>query len=283
MWKSMLIIALTCAIILGTMPSPAQAARDQSPCRQVVSACLGAGFVQGGARNGNGLWRDCINPIMQGWVRRNLLPRLNAALVAACRDRNPTFGQPRQARDRYGVGAVTAGEPVKPTPRPNASADAPLTTSSLPADKPSEAPLPRLKGATQNTGRPPASSPAGAPTSSSPSPIEPKPDSTEAGPEKTAQTADLGPEAIAPDTKSFGVAIGIVDTQPKLRTLWHEISTKHAALVAGLQPRRALRSDNKWQLIAGPFDSVAEATKVCDLFKKENLNCAATAFSGSEL
>ena len=44
-----------------------------------------------------------------------------------------------------------------------------------------------------------------------------------------------------------------------------------------------LASDKNWQLIAGPFDSTAEATQVCGLFKKENLNCEATVFAGDEL
>ena len=58
---------------------------------------------------------------------------------------------------------------------------------------------------------------------------------------------------------------------------------KHAALVAGLQPRRILTADKKWQLIAGPFASTAEATKVCNLFAKERLKCEATAFAGDKL
>jgi hypothetical protein len=44
-----------------------------------------------------------------------------------------------------------------------------------------------------------------------------------------------------------------------------------------------LTPDKKWQLIAGPFGSTAEATQVCGLFKKENLKCEATVFTGDEL
>ena len=46
----------------------------------------------------------------------------------------------------------------------------------------------------------------------------------------------------------------------RLRPLWREFLTNHAALVAGLQPRRVLAPDKKWRLIAGPFGSADEAT-----------------------
>ena len=99
-----------------------------------------------------------------------------------------------------------------------------------------------------------------------------------------AQTANLTPTInIPPDSTRFGIEIGTVEQQAGLQRLWRDIRTNHAALVAGLQPRRMLAPDKKWQLIAGPFASTAEATQVCDLFKKENLKCEATVFAGEEL
>jgi hypothetical protein len=44
-----------------------------------------------------------------------------------------------------------------------------------------------------------------------------------------------------------------------------------------------LAPDKKWQLIACPFGSTAEATQVCGLFKKQNLKCEATIFAGNKL
>jgi hypothetical protein len=63
------------------------------------------------------------------------------------------------------------------------------------------------------------------------------------------------------------------------------IGTRFAAwcFVAGLQARRMLAPDKKWRLIAGPFGSVAEATQNCGLFKKTNLKCEVTAFTGDRL
>jgi hypothetical protein len=105
-----------------------------------------------------------------------------------------------------------------------------------------------------------------------------------AGSRGSTQTASIEPTInIPPSTTSFGIEIGTVETQAGLQHLWRDIRSKHAALVAGLQVRSMLAPDKKWQLIAGPFGSVAEATQVCGLFKKENLKCEATAFAGDEL
>ena len=40
--------------------------RAQDACRQVRKACLDAGFVQGGAKTGNGLQKDCFEPLVSG-------------------------------------------------------------------------------------------------------------------------------------------------------------------------------------------------------------------------
>lgn len=105
-----------------------------------------------------------------------------------------------------------------------------------------------------------------------------------AGSEGPTQAANPGPTIkIPPGTTRFGIEIGTVEKQAGLQRLWRDILTNHPALVAGLQPRRMLAPDKKWQLIAGPFDSTAEATQVCGLFKKENLKCEATVFGGDEL
>jgi len=73
------------------------AAMARGPCAQISAACRDAGFVQGDAKSGNGLQRDCIAPIIQGTVQpRNSnkpLPQVNPQLVAACKAANPSFGQ----------------------------------------------------------------------------------------------------------------------------------------------------------------------------------------------
>jgi YXWGXW repeat-containing protein/sporulation related protein len=149
-------------------------------------------------------------------------------------------------------------------PAPKASAVLPSTTSSISVDKPSTT----TSSATS----------AGSSGSSTPAPA------VQVGSGGPAQTANPEPTInIPPGTTRFGIEIGTVEKQAGLERLWRDILTKHPALVAGLQPRRMLAPDKKWQLIAGPFDSTAEATQLCGLFKKQNLQCEATAFAGDEL
>jgi hypothetical protein len=150
-------------------------------------------------------------------------------------------------------------------PAPQASAVLPTTTSSISVDKPSSTTSSATSaGSSGSSSKPPA------------------PTSTGSG--GSTETASVKPTInIPPSTTRFGIELGIVETQAGLQHLWRDIRSKHAALVAGLQVRRMLAPDKKWQLIAGPFGSVAEATQVCGLFKKENLECEATAFAGDEL
>ena len=67
------------------------------PCEQISAACDNAGFVMGNAKEGNGRAADCIVPIMKGTLQPRKaslpLPQIDPQVVAACRERNPNFGQ----------------------------------------------------------------------------------------------------------------------------------------------------------------------------------------------
>ena len=86
------------AFALGAT-STSHAATAQGPCEEITAACQGAAFAQGAAKTGNGLQLDCIVPIMQGAAPvpkgSKTLPQVDPQLVAACKARNPTFGQRR--------------------------------------------------------------------------------------------------------------------------------------------------------------------------------------------
>jgi sporulation related protein len=167
-------------------------------------------------------------------------------------------------------GEANRGEDALPTPAPEGA---------------------KPEGAKESQSHPPtgpahdtAPSPAGPATASSPapsaaSPSAPAPASTE--------TAALDPIALPPAANDgstrYGIEIGVVAKQDGLRPLWREYLTKHAALVAGLQPRRVLAPDKKWRLIAGPFASAAEAAQACALFKKASQPCEATVYAGDGL
>ena len=91
------------------------------------------------------------------------------------------------------------------------------------------------------------------------------------------------PPAANDGSTRYGIEIGTVAKQDGLRPLWREFLTNHAALVAGLQPRRVLAPDKKWRLVAGPFANAAEAEQACALFKKASRPCEATVYAGDGL
>src|SRR5579862_1009133 len=95
-------VALGCLIAGLALPWTAQAQPPKAPCKQIADACKNAGFVQGDFRQGYGLWRDCVDPIMKGTKQpKNAdkpLPSVNTSLVAACREKNPNFGEGGKAK-----------------------------------------------------------------------------------------------------------------------------------------------------------------------------------------
>jgi hypothetical protein len=102
--KQKLIIMGTICTIVGSLAMPfvsqaaqGQGAKGEGPCKQIVIACENAGFVQGAAKEGNGLWKDCVGPIMQGTPQPHnatrSLPQVNSQIVAECKAKHPNFGQ----------------------------------------------------------------------------------------------------------------------------------------------------------------------------------------------
>jgi N-acetylglucosamine-6-sulfatase len=91
----------TIVVTLGTA-FVAVAASAQGPCEQIAAACRTAGFVQGGTKGGNGLYLDCIQPLMQEVERprraARTLPQVDPQVLAACRQQDPGFGQLRARR-----------------------------------------------------------------------------------------------------------------------------------------------------------------------------------------
>ena len=162
-------------------------------------------------------------------------------------------------------------QPEAPAPDDDASAEAPAA-----AQSPFEAPP-------ATPGSPAADASGAAPPEEAASPQEPAAAST---PPET-ETAALDPITLPPAANDgstrYGIEIGVVAKQDGLRPLWREYLTNHAALVAGLQPRRVLAPDKKWRLIAGPFTSAEEATQACALFKKASRPCEATVYAGDSL
>jgi hypothetical protein len=78
-----------------------QANPEPGPCQQIVAACKSAGFVEGDYKKGYGLHVDCIRPIMNGTPQPpkadKPLPVISPQVVAACKQKNPNFGEGKKA------------------------------------------------------------------------------------------------------------------------------------------------------------------------------------------
>jgi hypothetical protein len=65
-------------------------------CNQIADACKKAGFVKGDWKKGDGLWRDCVDPIMQGKTSApggtKALPSVAGNLISECKAKHPKFG-----------------------------------------------------------------------------------------------------------------------------------------------------------------------------------------------
>ena len=77
--------------------APAQKSNEPpGPCKEIANACRNAGFIKGDWKKGDGLWRDCVDPIMQGKTTApgatKPLPAVDAGLVSSCKAKHPKYG-----------------------------------------------------------------------------------------------------------------------------------------------------------------------------------------------
>ena len=54
------------AEIPSATSTAAPAGKAPGPCKQILASCEQAGFVKGEWKIGKGLYRDCLNPILDG-------------------------------------------------------------------------------------------------------------------------------------------------------------------------------------------------------------------------
>jgi hypothetical protein len=175
--------------------------------------------------------------------------------------------------------APAVAEAPKPTPEP-AAVPAPQ-----PVPTPTAAPKPELAPAVAEAPKP-TPEPAAVPAPPPPAAVAAPETETEVVQEEVAIAA-IDPVTLPPAANDgstrYGIEIGSVGKRDELRPLWREYLTKHAALVAGLQPRRVRAPDNRWRLIAGPFANAQDAEGACSLFKRAERPCAATVYAGDAL
>jgi hypothetical protein len=116
-------MTLTVCSLIGCLAGPLCAQqpvrKEGGPCEQVVQACKSAGFIAGDAREGNGLWADCVGPIMRGTGQPPkatiALPQVSADVVAACKAKRPNFGEGKGPPPKSGQPAPPSGQPDQPS------------------------------------------------------------------------------------------------------------------------------------------------------------------------
>ena len=173
---------------------------------------------------------------------------------------------------------------VAEAPKPPVQPEPVVLAPPPPVPTPTAAPKPELAPAVAEAPKPtpePAAVPAPPPAAVAAPETE-----TEVVQEEVAIAA-IDPVTLPPAANDgstrYGIEIGSVGKRDELRPLWREYLTKHAALVAGLQPRRVRAPDNRWRLIAGPFANAQDAEGACSLFKRAERPCAATVYAGDAL
>src|ERR1700751_463267 len=93
---------VTLLLTQATQSAPTQPV-PWHPCAKIAQACTRAGFVPNGARSGLGIMSDCIRPIMLGTPKREALPQIDPQIVAACKERDPNFGNGSRVRTQSGT------------------------------------------------------------------------------------------------------------------------------------------------------------------------------------
>ncbi len=69
---------------------------SEHPCKEIASACKAAGFEKGKAKDGKGLIKNCMKPIMSGEAVAGVT--VSADQVAACKEKRANRKE-RRAKD----------------------------------------------------------------------------------------------------------------------------------------------------------------------------------------
>ena len=103
------------------------------------------------------------------------------------------------------------------------------------------------------------------------------------------ETASVNPPAKAEGPQA-AVQLGTGPSVDSLRLNWTLLSQRHQGVLQKLQPRYTARGDSgngsagaAYDLIAGPVSTSAEAQRICDALRAQNVSCKVGAFGGNAL
>jgi hypothetical protein len=77
-------------LLLGNLAVAEGGGNDEplpKPCQTIANACQAAGYRHGGHKEGKGLWKDCVAPILDG----KTIPGVTASPddIKACQAKRP--------------------------------------------------------------------------------------------------------------------------------------------------------------------------------------------------
>jgi len=85
------------------------------PCTEITNACKAAGFVNGAAKSGNGIAADCMVPLADGTPQPAKamipLPKVDPAIIAACKAVNTNFGHMERRKKGNSTDADPSNDP----------------------------------------------------------------------------------------------------------------------------------------------------------------------------
>ena len=96
----------------------------------------------------------------------------------------------------------------------------------------------------------------------------------------------FGPAVVKPAAKPVGIQIGTGPSVDALRLSWSLLSEKHGDSLKSLQPRYVTGADatgTKYDLVAGPVKSAADAKRICKALEASAVPCKIGAFKGDAL
>ena len=82
---TLLALTLTISAAVAEVTTAPKAEDKDRPCKMIMKACYDAGFEKGEAKLGNGIFVDCMKPIMKGESVKGVT--VDAATVQACQEK----------------------------------------------------------------------------------------------------------------------------------------------------------------------------------------------------
>ncbi|MFZ0853599.1 MAG: SPOR domain-containing protein [Hyphomicrobiaceae bacterium] len=100
-----------------------------------------------------------------------------------------------------------------------------------------------------------------------------------------AATITFGEPVVTRSSTNFAVQLGAGRTVEALKLSWSLLLDQHGDALSPLQPRVIVprTEGGSYRLVAGPFDTRAEAEKICSAMSLSRNKCFSTVFTGQPL